>query len=76
MPQPRRLSPLVSNGFKGHSGRSAMTCRYRCNNACAHPEPNESENHYFGDIVRAELSRRGMIRAGAPAAGRQQRRPR
>jgi len=53
----------------GHpGGRSAMTCRYRCGNACAHPAPNASGNPYFGDLVTAEVSRRGLLRAGALGA--------
>ncbi len=42
-----------------------MTCQYRCGNACDHPAPNESSNEYFG----AEISRRGIFKAGAGAAG-------
>jgi secreted PhoX family phosphatase len=42
-----------------------MTCRYRCGDACAHPEPNTSDNAYFGDIVARAFSRRGLLRAGA-----------
>ncbi|MBL7262115.1 PhoX family protein [Paractinoplanes lichenicola] len=55
----------------GHSGgaRDAMTCLYRCGNACAHPIPNTSDNPYFGDIVNAAMSRRGVIRAGALVLG-------
>jgi secreted PhoX family phosphatase len=45
-----------------------MTCLYRCGNACDHPVPNESENPYFGDVVKAEVSRRGVVRAGAVGA--------
>jgi secreted PhoX family phosphatase len=61
---PRQL-PLLS----GHSGgnRSSMTCIYRCGNACSHPAPNTSGNEYFGDLVRAEMSRRGVIASGAGA---------
>ncbi|MEV6300102.1 PhoX family phosphatase [Actinoplanes sp. NPDC051861] len=61
----RRLLPLL-----GHSGgsRDAMTCLYRCGNACDHPVPNESENPYLGDVVNAEMSRRGVVRAGAVGA--------
>ncbi|MEV4758195.1 PhoX family phosphatase [Micromonospora sp. NPDC049559] len=61
-----RLLPLL--GPAGHGGRSAMTCLYRCGNACDHPVPNESENPYFGDVVNAEVSRRGVVRAGAVGA--------
>ena len=66
MPQnPRRLLPLL-----GHSGagRDAMTCLYRCGNACDHPVPNESGNAYLGDVVTAALSRRGVLRAGTAGA--------
>ncbi|WP_051343400.1 PhoX family protein [Pseudonocardia spinosispora] len=42
------------------TGRSALTCRFRCGSACAHPAPNTSDNPYF-----AELTRRGVLRAGA-----------
>ncbi|MBO3737903.1 PhoX family protein [Actinoplanes flavus] len=61
----RRLLPLL-----GHSGgsRDAMTCLYRCGNACDHPVPNQSANPYLGDVVDAEMSRRGVIRAGAVGA--------
>ncbi|MEV4282256.1 PhoX family protein [Actinoplanes xinjiangensis] len=61
----RRLLPLL-----GHSGgsRDAMTCLYRCGNACDHPAPNESGNPYLGDVVNAEMTRRGVVRAGAVGA--------
>nr|MDT0661383.1 PhoX family phosphatase [Micromonospora sp. DSM 115978] len=61
-----RLLPLL--GPAGHAGRSPMTCLYRCGNACDHPVPNESDNPYFGDVVRAEVTRRGVVRAGAVGA--------
>nr|WP_221380456.1 PhoX family phosphatase [Actinoplanes polyasparticus] len=61
----RRLLPLL-----GHSGgsRDAMTCLYRCGNACDHPAPNTSDNPYLGDVVNASMSRRGVMRAGAAGA--------
>jgi secreted PhoX family phosphatase len=61
-----RLLPLL--GAPGHAGRDSMTCQYRCGNACDHPVPNESENAYFGDLVRSEVSRRGVLGAGAVGA--------
>ncbi|MFF5172734.1 PhoX family protein [Micromonospora sp. NPDC000089] len=61
-----RLLPLL--GAKRHANRDAMTCLYRCGNACDHPVPNGSDNPYFGDIVDAEMSRRGVVRAGAVGA--------
>lgn len=62
-PENRRQLPLANHP----SGRSAMTCQYRCGNACAHPAPNESDNEYFGDIAN-KVSRRGLLRAGTVGA--------
>lgn len=60
-----RLLPLLPN----HPlGRSAITCRYRCGNACAHEAPNTSDNPYFGDVVREVVNRRGLLKAGAVLA--------
>ena len=61
-----RLLPLLSGNR--HGTRDAMTCLYRCGNACDHPVPNTSDNAYFGDVVNAEVSRRGVVRAGAVGA--------
>jgi secreted PhoX family phosphatase len=62
---PRRLLPLV-----GHNGgRSRVTCRFRCGDACFHEAPNTSGNAYFGDVFAAALSRRNLLRAGAVGAG-------
>ncbi|MFC0507573.1 PhoX family protein [Micromonospora costi] len=61
-----RLLPLL--GATRHGSRDAMTCLYRCGNACDHPVPNTSDNAYFGDVVDAEVSRRGVVRAGAVGA--------
>ncbi|MCZ7417834.1 MULTISPECIES: PhoX family protein [unclassified Streptomyces] len=47
-------------------GRSALTCHYRCGDACFQEVPNRSDNAYFGDVV-AGMSRRSMLRAGAVA---------
>jgi uncharacterized protein len=61
---PDRLLPL----FPAHpGGRSPITCEYRCGNACSHPEPNESGNEYFGDVVK-DISRRRAFKAGAVLA--------
>jgi secreted PhoX family phosphatase len=60
------MLPLLSTPHKG--GRSALTCQFRCGNACAHDVANVSENAYFGDVVKDALSRRGMLRAGALGA--------
>ncbi|RVW02214.1 PhoX family protein [Rhodococcus xishaensis] len=49
----------------GMSSRATITCQYKCGNACAHDVPNTSDGEYFGDIVRAAVSRRGVLRGGA-----------
>jgi secreted PhoX family phosphatase len=61
----RRLLPLLTTD---HFGRSAVTCRYRCNNACSHDAPNTSDNQYFGDVVGDIVRRRGLLKAGAVLA--------
>jgi len=48
-----------------HRGRQGLTCRYRCGDACAQPEPNRSANPYFGEVLQTVLDRRGILRAGA-----------
>ncbi|MFI1729038.1 PhoX family protein [Streptomyces acidicola] len=64
----RKLLPVV--GVNGESashpgGRSAMTCRFRCGDACFHEVPNTSTNEYVGDVIATALSRRTMMRAAA-----------
>lgn len=54
--------------FAHSGGRSAVTCEYRCGNACAHEAPNTSDNEYFGDVAKNVLSRRGAFKAGAVMA--------
>ena len=61
-----RLLPLL--GAPRHGNRDAMTCLYRCGNACDHPVPNASDNPYFQDVAEAEFSRRGVLRTGAVGA--------
>ncbi|MWA14586.1 DUF839 domain-containing protein [Streptomyces sp. BA2] len=55
--------PLLPNGH--NTARSALTCRYRCGEACAHEAPNRSLNPYFGDVVQRVLSRRGVLKAAS-----------
>ncbi|MEU7900572.1 PhoX family phosphatase [Nonomuraea sp. NPDC049152] len=66
MSHPSRLLPLLSTPHK--SGRSALTCQFRCGNACAHEVTNTSDNTYFGDIAAQAMSRRGVLRAGGVGA--------
>ncbi len=67
----RPLLPLLSSA--PHGSRSAMTCRYRCGNACDHPEPNPTDNPTFREIVEVSLARRSarrsVLRTGALTAG-------
>lgn len=62
MRRPTVSLPLLT---RHPGGRSALTCRYRCGDACSHPAPNTSDNAYFGDIVAHAVSRRSLLRAGA-----------
>lgn len=62
LPGQRRTLPLLQSH---PGGRSAMTCRYRCGSACAHPAPNRSANPYLGDVITTALSRRSVLRAVA-----------
>lgn len=59
----RRILPLLSSNHAG--GRSALTCRYRCGDACFHEVPNTSDNEYAGDIIAGALSRRSIMRTAA-----------
>ncbi|MFC5801071.1 PhoX family protein [Streptomyces formicae] len=61
----RKLLPLLSSNHAG--GRSALTCRYRCGDACFHEVPNTSDNEYAGDIIAGALSRRSVMRTAAAA---------
>lgn len=58
----RELLPLIGSH---PGGRSALTCRYRCGDACFQETPNTSDNEYAGDIIAGALSRRSMMRAAA-----------
>ncbi|MGW7319850.1 PhoX family protein [Streptomyces sp. NPDC054865] len=59
----RKLLPLIGNPHG--SGRSALTCRYRCGDACFHEVPNTSDNEYAGDVIARAYSRRSMLRSAA-----------
>ena len=69
-PTPGAGRPLLNLLMTGrtHGKRSAVTCLYKCDNACFHPVPNTSENEYFRDIAGAVLSRRAVLAGGAAAA--------
>ncbi|MCM1971635.1 PhoX family protein [Streptomyces sp. G1] len=58
--------PLIRTSDGSHpGGRSAMTCRFRCGDACFHEVPNTTANPYVGDVIAGALSRRGVMRAAA-----------
>ncbi|MER5517620.1 PhoX family protein [Streptomyces sp. NPDC002763] len=62
----RKLLPIVDTPDAAHpGGRSALTCRFRCGNACFHEVPNTSANAYVGDVIAGALSRRNAMRAAA-----------
>src|SRR5690606_39232779 len=62
----RKLLPLIGTLSGSHpGGRSALTCRYRCGDACFHEVPNTSSNEYAGDVIAGALSRRSVMRAAA-----------
>ena len=47
----RKLLPLIEHPARTRAARSAMTCRYRCGDACFHEVPNTSDNEYVGDVI-------------------------
>ncbi|WP_329366256.1 PhoX family protein [Streptomyces sp. NBC_01483] len=61
----RRLLPLIGTPGSHPSGRSALTCRFRCGDACFHEVPNTSDNAYVGDVIAGAIGRRSMMRAAA-----------
>ncbi|MGW0928321.1 PhoX family protein [Streptomyces sp. NPDC002644] len=62
----RTSLPIVGTPSAAHpGGRSALTCRFRCGDACFHAVPNTSDNAYIGDIVAGAVSRRSVMRAAA-----------
>ncbi|MEU1038146.1 PhoX family protein [Streptomyces sp. NPDC005907] len=61
----RKLLPLIGSSGSHPGGRSALTCRFRCGDACFHAVPNTSANAYVGDVIAGALSRRSVMRAAA-----------
>jgi secreted PhoX family phosphatase len=58
--------PIIRTSNDSHpGGRSALTCRFRCGDACFHEVPNTSANEYVGDVIAGALSRRSVMRAAA-----------
>ncbi|WP_171117226.1 MULTISPECIES: PhoX family protein [Streptomyces] len=61
----RNLLPIVRTNDSHAGGRSALTCRFRCGDACFHEVPNTTANPYVGDVIAGALSRRSVMRAAA-----------
>ncbi|MGX1131932.1 secreted PhoX family phosphatase [Streptomyces glaucescens] len=63
----RRITlPIIRTSSDSHpGGRSALTCRFRCGDACFHEVPNTTANPYVGDVIASALSRRSVMRAAA-----------
>ncbi|WP_040894328.1 PhoX family protein [Streptomyces griseoaurantiacus] len=62
MPKPL---PLIGSH---PGGRSALTCRFRCGDACFHEVPNTSGNAYAGDVIAGAVRRRALLRGAAVTA--------
>lgn len=60
----RKLLPIVTS-HPGSGGRSALTCRFRCGDACFQDVPNTSANEYAGDVIAGAVGRRSLMRAAA-----------
>lgn len=67
MTQPKLLPLTPVQG--PHGSRSAMTCKYRCADACFHPMPNTSGNPEFRDLAEQALRRRSVLKAGGVGLG-------
>lgn len=65
-PTPQRTVLPLLRTHQG--GRSAMTCKFKCDDACSKPVPNETDNSYFGDLVSSLASRRNVLKGGGLAA--------
>lgn len=62
----RKPLPLIRTSSDAHpGGRDALTCLYRCGNACFHEAPNTSTNEYVGDVIAGAVSRRTVMQAAA-----------
>ncbi|MEU9337804.1 PhoX family protein [Streptomyces sp. NPDC048290] len=62
----RMQLPIIRTSNDSHpGGRAALTCRFRCGDACFHEVPNTTANPYVGDVIATALSRRTVVRAAA-----------
>lgn len=64
----RTQLPLVD--VRGpHGSRSAMTCHYRCGDACDQPVPNPTDHGHVRTEIERVLARRAVLAAGGAGAG-------
>jgi hypothetical protein len=69
-PRRRSLLPLLSQPSEGpHGSRSAMTCRFKCGNACDHPQPNTTDHATVASVIETAIRRRAVLQGGAVGAG-------
>lgn len=69
MTQPTLLPLFPAHPRGPHGSRSAMTCTFRCADACFKPMPNESDNQDFHEVVQHALQRRSLLKAGGVGLG-------
>jgi len=65
----RRLLPLAAVNSGPHGSRSAMTCFFRCGNACDHPEPNPTQHTHIRDEIATLVRRRSVLGGAALGTG-------
>lgn len=63
----RPLLPLTPTG--PHGSRDAMTCHFRCGNACDRPEPNRTAHGHVRDEIAGALQRRSLLQGAAIGTG-------
>ncbi|MGJ7452589.1 PhoX family protein [Aquipuribacter sp. MA13-13] len=51
-----------------HGTRSATVCHWKCDDACAKPVPNTTDNPLFADVLRQVVARRTVLAGSAAAA--------
>lgn len=60
-----QLPLFTSDGRAGRSSRAHVTCRYKCGDACRTVPGNSSDNAYFREVVRSQVSRRSVLKSSA-----------
>ncbi|GHD10258.1 PhoX family protein [Zhihengliuella salsuginis] len=68
MSMPRNFLQLLPMAGHTRGNRDAMTCHFKCGDACSKAVCNTSSNSYFRDIADKALSRRAALGLGGVAA--------